>query len=72
MWACTMPVELILDHWNMSRVRYRVETFCYGPKACAFHKPGPTRKVPGRRPGVFWEEEDWVDQEAIAHRGDWD
>ena len=71
-WACTMPVELILDHWDQNRVRYRVETFCYGPVACRFYKPGPTRKVPGRKPAMVWEEEDWIDQESVAHRADWD
>lgn len=28
---------------------------------------GPTRKVPGRQ-GMTWEEEDWVDHDAVAHR----
>jgi len=32
------------------------------------YKPGPTRKVPGRK-GMSWEEEDWVDEEAVRHRG---
>jgi hypothetical protein len=45
----------------------RFETFCYGPKACALYRPGPTRKVPGRK-GVTWEEADWVDKDATAHR----
>jgi len=30
-WACRMPVEMIIDHWNPSTKRYRFETFCYGP-----------------------------------------
>lgn len=67
-WGCRMPVEMIIDHWNPDQKRYRVETFCYGPKSCKFYKPGPTRKVPGRR-GMSWEEEDWVDEETTAHRG---
>jgi hypothetical protein len=67
-WGCRMPVVMIVDQWNPSVVRRRVETFCYGPKSCAFHRPGPTRKVPGRR-GMSWEEEDWVDEEATSHRG---
>jgi len=67
LWGCRMPVEIIVDQWNPSSRRYRFETFCYGPKSCAFYKAGPTRKVPGRR-GMVWEEEDWVDQEATAHR----
>ena len=65
-----MAVEMILDHWNPQQRRYRFETFCYGPKSCSFYRAGATRKVPGRR-GMSREEEDWVDQEATAHRG-WD
>jgi len=67
LWGCEMVVEIIVDHWNPSRKRYRRETFCYGPKSCALHRAGPTRKVPGRQ-GMSWEEEDWVDDEATAHR----
>lgn len=68
LWACEMPVEMIVDHWNPTAKKYRRETFCYGPKRCPFYKPGPTRKVPGRKE-MSWEEADWVDQEATAHRG---
>jgi hypothetical protein len=67
-WGCNMAVEMIIDQWNPSNKKFRTETFCYGPKSCPFYKPGPTRKVPGRK-GMTWEEEDWVDEEAIAHRG---
>jgi hypothetical protein len=68
LWGCEMAVEMTIDQWNPSLVRYRRETFCYGPKSCAFYKAGPTRKVPGRK-GMSWEEEDWVDEDATAHRG---
>lgn len=67
-WGCRMPVEIIIDQWNPQKKEYRVETFCYGPMSCGFYKAGPTRKVPGRR-GMTWEEEDWVDEDAVAHRG---
>ena len=67
-WGCRMPVEMIIDHWNPSKKRYRFETFCYGPKSCAFYRAGPTRKVPGRK-GMSYTEEDWVDEEATSHRG---
>ncbi len=67
-WGCLMPVKMIIDQWNPSQVRYRQETFCYGPKSCSLYRPGATRKVPGRQ-GMVWEEEDWVDEEATAHRG---
>jgi hypothetical protein len=42
-WGCRMPVEMIVDHWNPSKKRYRFETFCYGPKSCAFYRAGPGR-----------------------------
>jgi hypothetical protein len=67
-WGCRMPVEMIIDQWNPKRKKYRFETFCYGPKSCAFYRAGPTRKVPGRK-GMTWEEEDWVDEDAVSHRG---
>lgn len=67
-WGCLMPVEIIVDHWNPAKRNYRFETFCYGPKSCGFYKAGPTRKVPGRH-GMTWEEENWVDDDAVSHRG---
>lgn len=67
-WGCRMPVEIIIDQWNPSKKKYRFETFCYGPKSCAFYRAGTTRKVPGRS-GMSWEEEDWIDDEATSHRG---
>ncbi|ROQ90892.1 hypothetical protein [Desulfosoma caldarium] len=67
-WGCRMPVEIIIDQWNPSKTQYRFETFCYGPKSCPFYRPGPARKVPGRK-GMSYTEEDWVDEEATAHRG---
>lgn len=66
-WGCQMAVEMIVDQWNPQQKRYRSETFCYGPRSCSFYKAGPTRKVPGRK-GMVWEEEDWVDEDAVAHR----
>ena len=66
-WGCRMPVEMIVDHWNPSKKRYRFETFCYGPKSCSYYRAGPTRKVPGRK-GMSYTEEDWVDEDCTAHR----
>lgn len=66
-WGCWMPVEMIVDQWKPNQKRYRFETFCYGPKSCSMYRAGPTRKVPGRQ-GMSWQEEDWIDQEATAHR----
>ena len=64
-----MPVEMIIDQWNPDRRRLQdgnllLRTLC----PCSSYKPGPTRKVPGRH-GMTYEEEDWVDQDATAHRG---
>lgn len=67
-WGCRMAVEVIIDHWNPSERQYRFETFCYGPKSCPCYKAGTARRVPGRR-GMFYIEEDWVDEDATAHRG---
>ena len=67
-WGCRMPVEMIIDQWNPSRRRYRTETFCYGPLSCRLYQAGPARTVPGRRPGMIYTEEDWVDDEATSHR----
>ncbi len=67
-WGSQMPVEIIIDQWNPWKKKYRFETFCYGPKNCAFYRAGVTRKVPGRS-GMSWEEEDWIDDEATSHRG---
>jgi len=67
-WGCRTPVEMIVDHWDQSQKKYRFETFCYGPKSCAIYRPGPTRKVPGRK-GMSYTEEDWVDEGATSHRG---
>lgn len=54
MWACRMPVEIIIDNWNpRGRRDYRFETFCYGPLSCKLYKAGPNRKVPGRNGMVY-------------------
>ena len=63
-----MPVEMIIDQWNPSRRRYRIETFCYGPLSCQLYKAGPARTAPSRRPGMIYTEEDWVDDDATSHR----
>lgn len=65
-WGSRMAVEMIIDPWVRTK-RYRYETFCYGPKSCPNYKAGPPRVVPGRK-GMRWEEPEWVDEEATAHR----
>jgi hypothetical protein len=67
-WGCHMPVEIIIDHWKPTQKQYRFETFCYGPRSCGLYKAGPRRKVQGRK-GMVWEESDWVDDDAVSHRG---
>jgi hypothetical protein len=67
-WGCEKPVEIIIDNWKPGKTERRRETSCYGPKSCPDYAAGPTRKVPGRN-GMLWEEEDWVDEDATAHRG---
>lgn len=69
LWGCRMSVEITVDHWKPEHKRYRFETFCYGPKSCRLYRAGPTRKVPGRK-GMTFEEEDWIDEDATAHRGE--
>lgn len=67
-WGAKMAVEIIIDQWKPTNVRWRVETFCYGPKSCSLYRAGARRQVPGRK-GMSWIEDDWADQEATAHRG---
>jgi hypothetical protein len=67
MWGCRMPVEMIVDQWKPEVRRYREETFCYGPLSCSVYRAGPRRSVPGRR-GMTWIEDDWVDDDEVAHR----
>ncbi|MGC1817431.1 MAG: hypothetical protein WA900_07225 [Casimicrobiaceae bacterium] len=66
-WGCRMAVEIVIDPWAPDRREHRFEAFCYGPKSCPSYRPGPMRKVPGRK-GMSWTEEDWVDEDATAHR----
>ena len=70
LWGCRMPVEIIIDQWTPDRRKYRFETFCYGPISCPIYKAGPKRRVQGRKPGMTWEEPDWVDEEVAASRKD--
>jgi len=58
-----MPVEMIIDHWNPPKKRYRFETFCYGSKSCMLYKAGPTHKVPGRKGKT-----PWVDPKTASDR----
>ena len=68
LWGCRMPVEIIIDQWKPWKRKCRFETFCYGPVSCPVYKAGPRRRVRGRKPGMTWEEPDWVDEEAVSER----
>jgi len=67
-WRFQIPVEMIIDQLHPAKKQYRFETLCYGPKSYPFYRPRPARKVPGRK-GMSCTEEDWVDEDATAHRG---
>ena len=54
----TMPTQIILDHWNPSKVKWRFETHCYGPRDCPRYKAGPPYRVPGRKPGMIYVDDD--------------
>lgn len=68
-WGCKMAVEITVDQWKPWIKKYRVETFCYGPKSCKHYRPGPNRKVSGRN-GMVYVEEDWVDEMLTQNRGE--
>ena len=53
-----LPTEIILDQWNTSRVKWRFETHCYGPRDCPRYRPGAPRRVPGRSPGMVYVDDD--------------
>jgi transcriptional regulator with XRE-family HTH domain len=62
-WGLTMATEIIVDQWNPSKVRWRMETHCYGPRDCPRYRAGAARKVPGRKPGMVWVDND-VERES--------
>lgn len=62
-WGLTMATEIILDHWNPEKKRWRIETHCYGPRDCPRYRAGAPRRVPGRKPGMVWIDND-VEREA--------
>lgn len=54
----TMPMQIILDHWNPSIVKWRLEKHCYSPRECPRYKAGPAYRVPGRKPGMIYVDDD--------------
>jgi hypothetical protein len=67
-WGLTMATEIILDQWNPSKRTWRFETHCYGPRGCPRYTAGPPRRVPGRKPGMVWIDDD-VERERLRHGG---
>ena len=57
-WGLTMATEIIIDHWNPSKKRWRFETHCYGPRDCPRYRAGAPRRVPGRKPGMAFVDDD--------------
>jgi len=66
LWPClawTLERKLILSRSNKPEVKDSHENM-----ACPLYQAGPARKVTGRRRGMTYTEEDWVDDEATSHR----
>lgn len=67
----TMATQIILDHWDQSKVKWRFETHCYGPRGCPNYKSGPPYRVQGRKPGMVYVDNDVEraesDQENLQH-----
>lgn len=57
-WGLSMVTEIILDHWNPSKKCWRFETHCYGPKDCPRYKAGSPYRVPGRKSGMVFLDDD--------------
>jgi len=57
-WGIVMATEIIIDHWNPDKKKWRYETHCYGPKDCPIYRPGRARTVQGRKPGMVWIDDD--------------
>lgn len=54
----TMATQIILDQWNPSKIKWRFETHCYGPLGCPKYKSGPPYRVPGRKSGMVYVDDD--------------
>ena len=49
--------------------KYRVESFCYGPKNCKLYKMGKPRAVPYKGCGSSYDE-GWLDEICTENRDD--
>lgn len=57
-WGIVMATEIIIDHWNPDKKKWRYETHCYGSRDCPNYRPGKARTVQGRKPGMIWVDDD--------------
>lgn len=57
-WGLDMAVEIIVDHWNPSKRKCRFETHCYGPRGCPRYNAGKPYRVPGRKAGMVYIDDD--------------
>ncbi|MDH5769508.1 MAG: hypothetical protein OEZ31_11240 [Nitrospirota bacterium] len=57
-WGIVMATEIIIDHWNPDKKKWRYEIHCYGPRDCPHYRPGKARTVQGRKPGMVWVNDD--------------
>jgi len=63
-WGLVMATEIIIDHWNPDKKKWRYETHCYSPRNCPHYRPGKARTVQGRKSGMVWVDDDVERQEA--------
>jgi hypothetical protein len=65
-WGLVMATEIIIDHWNPDKKKWRYETHCYSPRNCPHYRPGKARTVQGRKSGMVW-----VDDDVERESADW-
>lgn len=58
-WGLVMATEIIIDHWNPDKKKWRFETHCYGPRECQYYRPGKARIVQGRKLEMKWVDDDF-------------
>jgi hypothetical protein len=46
----TMPTQIIVGHWNPSKVKWLIETRYYGLTGCQLYQAGSAYHAPSRRP----------------------
>ncbi len=66
-WACMANVAIEYE-WGISQ-KFRLESFCYGPKSCELYSTGRPRAVPYKDAGSCYDE-GWLDEICTERRGD--